>query len=123
MGLPALLRMHSLTGDPRLLQSVESRYQLYRSVAMTENYANYNWFGRPETWTEPCAVIDSFMVATQLWQHTGDAKYLEDAHLIWANGVGHGQRATGGFGTDSCAGPDTPFIKIEIYEAFFCFTL
>ncbi|MBI4164673.1 MAG: glycoside hydrolase family 127 protein [Acidobacteria bacterium] len=122
--LRALLRMFALTGDASLLRAVEERYALYRQVAMTENYANYNWFGRPETWTEPCAVIDSFIVAMQLWQFTGQPQYLEDAHLIWFNGVGRGQRATGGFGCDSCAGVDDPYLKMKlVYEAFFCCTM
>ncbi|MEO6993796.1 MAG: twin-arginine translocation signal domain-containing protein [Lacunisphaera sp.] len=121
--LRAMLRLYHLTNDPHLLRAVENRYALYREVAMTENYANYNWFERPTTWTEPCAVIDSFMVAIQLWRFTDEAKYLADAHLIWFNGVGHGQRANGGYGTDTCAGAGTPFLKMSLYEAFFCCTM
>jgi hypothetical protein len=124
----ALLRIYNQTsadGRPaaELLQAVQARFALYKSVAMTEHYANYNWFGRPETWTEPCAILDSFMIATQLWQHTSDPVYLEDAHLIWANGVGRGLRGNGGFGTDLCAGYKTPFLKVRSYEASFCCTL
>ncbi|MGD0796679.1 MAG: hypothetical protein ABR910_03055 [Acidobacteriaceae bacterium] len=124
----ALLRVYSQTAadghpDPTLLAAAESRFALYKSVAMTEHYANYNWFGRPETWTEPCAIIDSFMIATQLWQHTANPAYLEDAHLIWANGIGRGLRGNGGFGTDLCAGYKTPFLKVRSYEASFCCTM
>ena len=119
----ALLRMYGLTGDSDLLRAVEQRYGLYRRVAMTENYENYNWFARPQTWTEPCAVIDSFIVAMQLWQFTGRQKYLEDAHLIWFNGVGRGQRATGGFGCNTCAGVGGPFLSMANYEAYFCCTM
>ena len=122
-GMRALLRVHAETGDARLLNTVQNRYALYRKTAMTANYANTNWFGRPETWTEPCAVIDSFMVATQLWQRTDDASYLGDAHLIWVNGVGRGQRANGGFGTDTCAGFGSPWLKVRSYEAYFCCTM
>jgi hypothetical protein len=123
----ALLRVYNETADgkpdAKLLAAVQQRYALYRTVAMTEHYANYNWFGRPETWTEPCAIIDSFMIATQLWQHTGDPAYLEDAHLIWTNGVGRGLRGNGGFGTDLCAGYRTPFLKVRSYEAPSCCTM
>jgi uncharacterized protein len=124
----ALLRVYNETAtdgrpDPKLLAAVQQRYALYRTVAMTEHYANYNWFGRPETWTEPCAIIDSFMIATQLWQHTGDPAYLEDAHLIWTNGIGRGLRGNGGFGTDLCAGYRTPFLKVRSYEAPSCCTM
>jgi hypothetical protein len=119
----ALLRIYAETGDPALLLAAEARYHLYRSTAMTAHYANTNWFGRPDSWTEPCAILDSFMVATQLWQHTGDAAYLEDAHLIWFNGAGRGLRANGGFGTDTCPGFGSHFVKVRSYEAYFCCTM
>jgi hypothetical protein len=119
----ALLRVYAETGDAALLQAAEERYHLYRTTAMTEHYANTNWFGRPETWTEPCAIIDSFMVAAQLWQHTGKAAYLEDAHLIWFNGVGRGLRGNGGFGTDTCVGAKSAMLKVRSYEAYFCCTM
>jgi len=122
-GMRALLRVQAETGDAGLLRAVRERYALYRTTAMTATYANTNWFGRPETWTEPCAVIDSFMVATQLWQRTGESSYLEDAHKIWFNGVGRGQRGNGGFGTDTCAGFGTPWVKVRSYEAYFCCTM
>jgi len=122
--LRALLRLYALTGEAKLLSAVEERYRLYRTVAMTESYANYNFFNRPDTWTEPCAIIDSFLIATQLWRFTGEPDYLEDAHLIWYNGVGRGQRATGGFGCDSCAGVGDPFLSMKPpYEATFCCTM
>ncbi len=122
-GMRALLRVQAETGDARLLAAVRERYALYRRTAMTATYANTNWFGRPETWTEPCAVIDSFMVATQLWQRTGEASYLEDAHRIWFNGVGRGQRGNGGFGTDTCAGFGQAWLRVRSYEAYFCCTM
>jgi hypothetical protein len=121
--LRGLLRMHMITGDATLLRAVTERYALYRRVAMTESYANCNWFGRRNTWTEPCAVIDSFMLAVQLWQITERVEYLEDAHLIWFNGVGRGQRGNGGFGLDTCAGLASATLKIVLYEAFWCCTM
>jgi hypothetical protein len=122
-GMRALLRMYGETGDGKLLAAVRDRYTLYRTTAMTAHYSNTNWFGRQDSWTEPCAIIDSFMVAAQLWQHTGDAAYLEDAHLIWFNGVGRGLRANGGFGTDTCAGYGSVWVKVRSYEANFCCTM
>ena len=89
-GMRALLRVYGETGDAKLLHAVEERYRLYRVTGMTANYANTNWFGRQDSWTEPCAIIDSYMVATQLWQHSGDAAYLEDAHLILVQWRGEG---------------------------------
>lgn len=120
--LRAVLRHWELTREPGLLEAVEQRYRLYRTEAMTENYENYNWFGRPE-WTEPCAVVDSFMVATQLWQHTGKPGYLEDAHQIYFNGLTAGQRANGGFGPNTCSGAHDPFLAISVYEAYWCCTM
>jgi hypothetical protein len=120
--LRALLRCWDLTREPGLLEAVEQRYLLYRTAAMTENYENYNWFGRPE-WTEPCAVVDSFMVATQLWQHTGKPGYLEDAHHIYFNGLTAGQRANGGFGPNTCSGAHDPFLAISVFEAYWCCTM
>jgi hypothetical protein len=118
----ALLRQFENTGDARLLKAVEDRYTLYRTQAMTETYANFNWFERPE-WSEVCAIIDSFMLAVQLWRHTGRPAYLEDAHLIYFNGIGRGQRNNGGYGVDTCAGAHDPYVKVNAYEAYWCCTM
>ena len=80
-GIRALVRYFKITGNQRFLLEAEKRYQLYRKLGMTENYENFNWFGRPE-WTEPCAIIDSYMVAVQLWQYTQKPEYLEDAQFL-----------------------------------------
>jgi len=82
------------------LPRIEAFYQLYRTRAMTENEANWNWFGRP-TWTEPCAIVDSFLLTLELWRTTGRPDYLEDAHRIFYNGLGYGQKPDGGFGCDA----------------------
>ncbi len=82
------------------LPRLEAFYALYRTRAMTENEANWNWFGRP-SWTEPCAIVDSFLLATELWRTTGHAAYLDDAHRIFYNGLGYGQKTDGGFGSDA----------------------
>jgi len=118
----AVLRQYEQSNDPKLLEAVEKRYKLYRSQAMTETYANFNWFQRPE-WSEPCAIIDSFMLAVQLWQHTGEPAYLEDAHLIYFNGMGRGQRKNGGYGVDTCAGAHDPYLTITNYESYWCCTM
>ena len=120
--LRALLRRYENSGDPRFLEAVEKRYKLYRNQAMTETYANFNWFERPD-WSECCAIIDSFMLAVQLWRHTGDPAYIEDAHLIYFNGMGRGQRNNGGYGADTCAGAHDPYVKVAVYEAPWCCTM
>ncbi len=131
-GLRALLRYYKITEDTALLYAVEKRYNRYKKEAMTENYENYNWFGRPR-WTEPCAVVDSYIVALGLWQFTGKTEYLFDAQLIYYNGIGSEQRANGGFGCNSCLGtydpliPDKkgnePFLRIKTEESHWCCTM
>jgi len=90
----------------RWLPRIEALYRGYRARAMTENEANWNWFGRPATWTEPCAVVDSFLLTLELWRVTGEPAYLGDAHRIFYNGLGYGQKPHGGFGCDSLAGAE-----------------
>lgn len=124
MTLRSILRYYGAVGRPQDLELVKRTYGLYREQAITANWANFNWFGRP-TWTEPCAVIDSFMLAQQLWQHTGDTTYLEDAQRILYNGMAYGQRPNGGYGCDVCAGAGTPFLspKEGVFEATWCCTM
>ena len=121
-GLRAVMRYYEITGQKDLLPEVEKRYQIYREQGMTENYENFNWFERPE-WTEPCAIVDSYLLATQLWQHTQSPKYLEDAQLIYYNAIGHTQRANGGFGCDNCPGPKENTVSVKAEEAFWCCTM
>ena len=119
-GVRAMLRYYEVTGNPELLELAKNRYKTYRSSGMTENYENYNWFGRPQ-WTEPCAVIDSYMSAVQLWQHTRDSRYLNDAQKIYYNGICFEQRANGGFGTQKCSGADRLYdVTVDNYESHWC---
>jgi uncharacterized protein len=121
--LRGLLRLYEISGQADLLDAVEKRFLLYKQNAMTENYENYNWFGRGE-WTEPCAVIDSYIVAFSLWRLTGKTEYLEDAHLIYFNGMNHEQRYNGGFGCNTCSGAkQSPYLSISVNEAHWCCTM
>ncbi|MCX6008384.1 MAG: glycoside hydrolase family 127 protein, partial [Chloroflexi bacterium] len=117
-----LIRYAELTGRADLIAESEKRFKLYVTEASTENHMNYNWFGRP-THTEPCAFVDAFMVAVQLWQATGKTKYLEEAHKIYYNGICHAQRANGGFGLEECAGSKDAFLKMQAPEAWWCCTM
>ncbi len=114
-----IMRMYTLTGDESYLAFSKRIFDLYKIEGMTENYANYNWFSRP-SWTEPCGIIDSFMIAFYLWEETGEATYLEDAHHIWFNGIYRGQRPNGGFGCDHCV--EDGFVEVykSFYEAYWC---
>jgi hypothetical protein len=115
------LRYWEISGKSEALALAGKLYGLYRAEAMTENYANANWFGRPK-WTEPCAIIDSFILSFGLWKATGVASYLEDAHHIFFNGMGYAQRSNGGWGCDECAGANDEFLrpKKDAYEAWWC---
>lgn len=117
-----ILRMYELTGEASYLSLVKKVFRLYRRVAWTDAYGNYNWFGIPR-WTEPCAIVDSYILATHLWQLTGDPKWLGDAHLIYHNALAHAQRATGAFGTDTCVGPAGEYLAPITYEVTWCCTM
>jgi len=120
--LRGLIRYARVADRKDLIPEAEKRFHLYIREASTENHMNYNWFGRP-THTEPCAFIDAFMVATQLWQMTGKTDYLEEAHKIYYNGICHAQRANGGFGLNECSGSEDGFLKMKAPEALWCCTM
>ncbi|MEM9185113.1 MAG: hypothetical protein AAGB00_01295 [Planctomycetota bacterium] len=121
-GMRAALAYHGLTSDRRVLQRVERDFERYKSTAMTETYENYNWFGRP-AWTEPCGVVDSYIVAVELWRLLGDPTYLEDAHHIYYNGFAATQRRNGGFGQNYCVGPGGDFLSVKSDESHWCCTM
>ncbi len=121
--LRGILRFYETERDPRLLHFAQERFDLYCTQGMTPNYANYNWFGRP-LWTEPCAIVDSMMVAVHLFRYTGEGRYIALANRIFYNGLLASQRPNGGFGCDLCAG--TPAAPQELraaegaFEAYWC---
>ncbi|MBN1513385.1 MAG: glycoside hydrolase family 127 protein [Phycisphaerae bacterium] len=121
-GARGLLRYYALTGDTALLKKAQDIFAIYTRHGMTETYENYNWFGRPMH-TEPCAVVDAFMVAMELWRLTARPDYLETAHHIYYNGLCAEQRANGGFGCNSCAGADSSGLKVKLDEAHWCCTM
>ncbi len=118
-----LMRLYRHTPNEESLAFVEKIFRLYVDHGMTANYANKNWFGRPE-WTEPCAIIDSFILAAELYDATGDAQYLPYIQKILYNGVYASERNNGGFGTDSCVGAvekeNNAYLVCSAYEAYWC---
>ena len=119
-GLRAMLRWAEFKKRPSLVAEAEKRFQLYLNEAMSENNENWNWFGRP-THTEPCAVVDSFMVAHELWRLTGKAEYLAWAHRIVYNGFFAEQGSNGGFGCSSVSGgKGSRTLGILAPEAWWC---
>jgi DUF1680 family protein len=137
-GIRGILRYYRMTGEQNYLDLAVKTFDLYKTKAWTDHYANYNWFGLPR-WTEPCAVIDSFLISQELWEATGKEGYLNDAHHILYNAIGHAERMNGAFGTDQCVGAKikqrkevsdgTPweesndailFARALTYEVFWC---
>lgn len=116
-----LLKMYALTENPFLLSLAEKLWSLYLSCGITATYANYNWFNRP-LWTEPCAIVDSFMVAKQLFSISKNEAQAVLACKIMCNALFFAERENGGFGCDSCASKDIPelFIDRGAYDAFWC---
>lgn len=117
-----ILRYYEVAKDSSSLAFAEKIFDTYLQSAITENYANYNWFRKPE-WTEPCAYIDSYIVAMELFRFTKKVRYLETAHKIYYNAIGFGQRANGGFGVDVCSGVKDAFLRgksDDLYEAYWC---
>lgn len=98
-------------------------YDLYAASARTVNHATYNWFGRPDSWCEPCATVDTFLLALGLWRTSRSQRYLEDARRILLNGLGRAQRSHGGFGCDTCTDADHPVLGTHIDDAWWCCTM
>lgn len=120
-----LIRYYEITGDKSYLAWAENIYKVYREHGMTEAHGNYNWFDRFDTWTEPCAIVDSYMLVVQLWMNTENPQYMEDAELIYYNALSHAQRNNGGFGTDNCPGiaSQDDCLRPRSYEAHWCCTM
>ncbi len=119
-----LIRYAEITGEDRYVEEAEKRWKLYLSDGMTENFENYNWFDRFDTWSEPCAIVDSYLLAVQLWQHTGKKNYKEIAEYIYYNALSHTQRWNGGFGCDNCPGKMSGnTLRVHADEAHWCCTM
>lgn len=120
-GMRGVMRAYRQLGKKEYLDAVINFFEIYQRYGMSEWFANFDWFSTP-SWSEPCGVIDSYMLALQLWQETRQEKYLNDAMHIWYNGVLGGQRPNGGFGCDSCA-EDGWVHATDFYEAYWCCTM
>ena len=120
-----LMRYYGITGNKKYAEEALKRWDLYKQYGMTEHFANYNWFRRYDTWTEPCAIVDSYLLAYQLWEYTKDSKFLDDAELIYYNALCRAQRENGGFGLDNCPGlaSGTDNVGVHTYEAHWCCTM
>lgn len=109
--------------DEELLAFAKEVFAHYVQYGMTANYANYNWFGRPY-WTEPCAIVDSYMASMALFRLTQQSEYAVLANRIYYNALLASQRPNGGFGCDLCSGTEQSgrFVQAntDVYEAWWC---
>ncbi len=115
-----ILRMYKVTHDEKYLKYVEEIFANYTKFGMTIDYANYNWFGREDSWTEPCAIVDSMILAKWLYLLTRNNSYLQLFNRIYINSLRTFQRDNGGAGCSTCASSSHREIKMHLYEAFFC---
>ncbi len=121
-----MMRMYSVTKDEKYINGAKEIYDLYVfGGGMTYTYQNLNWWNRPDTWTEPCAVVDSLMLALELYKVTQDEAFRKTAAKIYHNGFATLQRDNGGAGTDTLVAKDSPwdYLKARTYEAQFCCTM
>lgn len=118
-----MLRMYRNTMNKKYLHGAESIMELYAyGGGMTKTYQNLNWWNRADSWTEPCAIVDSLMVATELYKFTKNEAYRTLAARIYHNGLSTSQRDNGGAGTDTliCDGSAHKELRPIMYEAEFC---
>ena len=120
-----MVRMYKETGDGKYLDGARDIMELYAfGGGMTETYENLNWWGRPDSWTEPCAIVDSFMLAGELYKITSEEKYLRLAARVYHNGIATAQRENGGAGTDSIVLDGVEdYLYSKMFEAYFCCTM
>lgn len=119
----AVVRLVSFTGDTRYLDAAERNFALYAERGTTVNYANFNWFRRPTSWTEPCGFVDSFILSAELYHLTGKQEYLKFANRVYGNAVRTAQRVNGGAGCETCLCEENGELKVYFYEANFCCTM
>ena len=118
-----VLTLYEATQEVGYLKLAESIFERYVQAGMTLTYENFNWFGREDTWTEPCAVVDSFILAVELFKITHKDEYRVLARRIWFNGLQFCQRSGGGAGPNTCVTEKQSILKMVLYEAPFCCTM
>lgn len=121
-GTRAMIRWYELSGKKDVLDRAVQVFATFLKEGSSENFENYNWFGRPG-WTEPCAIVDSYLIACQLWQQTGKPEFLEAAQGIYFNGLAATQRSNGGFGLNNCSGAYHSHLLTKTTEAYWCCTM
>lgn len=120
-----MMRLYAAANEQKYLLGAARIWEDYvNRGGMTLTNQNLNWWQRKNTWTEPCAIVDSMMLSLALHAATGEEKYRTMAARIWHNGMATAQRDNGGAGTDSvvCEGGEKS-LYMKSYEAAFCCTM
>ena len=120
-----ILRFYQATKEEKYLKLAIKMFDIYQKEGMTDDFENINWFMKENgrTWTEPCCVVDSFILAKHLYLITKEVKYLKTYNRIYINGVRTFQRNNGGAGCSTIIRHGVGELKIWMYEAFFCCSL
>jgi hypothetical protein len=118
-----MVRMYAQTGEENYLKCAKDIFSLYIDSGMTYTYHNFNWWGKGDTWTEPCAIVDSAMLAGELFQITGETCYKTLLARIFHNAFATLQRDNGGAGCESTVSRTTHTLSMKLYEAYFCCTM
>ena len=118
-----MVRLYLSTDNETYLGYAKDILKLYTDHGMTYTYENLNWWGRPDTWTEPCAIIDSLMLSAQLYKITKNEGYRTLAARIFHNGFATLQRCNGGAGTQKIVYEKQPVLAISGFEAKQCCTM
>lgn len=119
----AIMRFYLITKEEKYLELAKRIFDAYVQYGMTDDYENINWFSKLDSWTEPCCVIDSFILAKQLYLILHEVKYLKLFNRIYLNGFRTFQRINGGAGCTTVVKGEQRLMKSWLYEAFFCCTL
>lgn len=119
-GARGIMRLYKVTNEKKYLDYVIEIFDFYIKHGMTLTYENFNWFNKNDSWTEPCAVVDSFILSLYLYEITKEKRYQVLASRIWFNGLLFCHRENGGAGPNTCVNLKQPYLNISMYEAFFC---
>lgn len=118
-----VIRLYKETHEEKYLNKAIQIFNDYINFGMTKDYSNMNWFNRPNTWTEPCCIVDSLICSDELFKLTDDFNYLHLANRIYLNAFRGAQRTNGGAGCNTCLINDNKILKVHLYEAYFCCTM
>lgn len=118
-----LIRYFKLNKNKALLDMAIGIFQNYINCGTTKDFSNINRFNRPDTWTETCCIVDSYIIANELYKLTFDENYIFVANKIYNNALRVSQRSNGGAGCNTCLVGEKTELKVHLYEAYFCCTM